>query len=32
MTEIRNIVQNLKQGRAMDWEAVPFEYVNRGQL
>ena len=31
ISEIRQIVQNLKQGRAMDWESVPFEYVNRGQ-
>jgi hypothetical protein len=32
MAEIRAIVQNLKQGRAMDWEAVPFEYVNHAEV
>jgi hypothetical protein len=29
MAAIREYVQNLKQGKAMDWESVPFEYVNR---
>ena len=29
MSDIRNHVTGLKQGRAMDWEAMPFEYVSR---
>jgi hypothetical protein len=32
MSQIREHVLGLKQGRAMDWEGMPFEYVNRGQV
>jgi len=32
MTSIRKHIQNLKQGIAMEWESIPFEYVNRGEV
>jgi len=28
IAQIRDYVQNLKQGRPMDWEKIPFEYAN----
>ena len=31
MAQIRGHVQSLKQGRAMDWDNMPFEYVNEVQ-
>ena len=29
MTQIRDYVIGMKSGKAMDWELVPFEYIER---
>jgi len=31
VSQIRGYVLGLKQGRAMDWESVPYELVSRGE-
>ena len=30
MSEIRELVIGMKSGRAMPWEEIPFEYINKG--